>query len=364
MKKNFLTIAFMTSSALLQGMNNDGSVKWQTIAAVAGVTTVGGVAIWRATAPSDTQVLLDLGHKVTNKNLQKYNQEFDTSDKVADTESQVFENVTVKLQYNDLSQSIDSVQNELHHDAQALKELKNSIWFRSYFNNDVAAAWKRLDVSESNAVTLQPYVQKSQDCFIGYKKYETWRDYKIDMKEFTDSNQGDFIHFIQRHHLGSKGYPLLVVTAKLLQDITWINNLKGSDYPRLKDNFMQLRYNFIDWLVVSVQNDPRYEQEKRLDALDKEEQRKQVLVDTQLIQAQAQERLAQAASKQADTEAVKAKIAGQRLKLAKAANERDRVDARVRELRRSGCADRDIQRILNHEKFSAAVIGCFFGTND
>jgi len=368
MKKNFLALVLMTSSALLQGMNNDGSVKWQTIAAVAGVATVGGVALWRATAPSDAQVLADLSAQQGEKNLLKYNQEFNISDRAVDPESKLVENLTTKLGYADQFQDSATIKKQLGHDSQELTALKDSIWFRSFFNGGVATKWKELDTAEKNAVKLQPYMQGHNDFFVGWNKYKQNRDLDAYIETYCASYDGQqegqsaFLTAIRRHHLGSKGYPLLVVTSKLLNDIEWIQKLKSDTYPQLKLNLDQLRAKFMDHLYVAVKNNLEYDRELDLQRADDEEKRKQDLATATLLQAEAQVRSAEAANRQATIALQRVELDKKNFELKKQENERARINARVDELKRYGYTDRQIQAQLNSEGYTRALIGLFFGS--
>lgn len=368
MKKNFLALVLMTSSALLQGMNNDGSVKWQTIAAVAGVATVGGVALWRATAPSDAQFLADLSAQQGEKRLLKYNQEFNTSDRAVDPESKLVENLTTKLGYADQFQDSATIKKQLGDDSQELTALKDSIWFRSFFNGGVATKWKELDTAEKNAVKLQPYIHGHNDYFVGWNKYKehtelmTCIDIYFASPDGQREGQSAFLTAIRRHHLGSKGYPLLVVASKLLNDIEWIEKLRGEVYPQLKYNLNQLRTNFTDYLYVAITNNLEYDRELGLQRADDEEKRKQDLATATLLQAEAQVRLAEAANRQATIALQRVELDKKNLELKKQENERANINARVAELKRYGYSDRQIQAQLNSEGFARALIGLIFGS--
>lgn len=372
MKKNFLTIAFMMSSALLQGSHysynysynsrshNDQSLP--VIAAVVAVAAVGGVALWRATAPSDAQVLADINHVIAAKNLSKYNQTFNTSSFVANQESQLIEILTLQLGYADQYQDPVKIQQRLSYDAQELAALKDSIWFRSYFNSDVATKWNELKTAIMNIVQLQGFMEKHKNFFAGWHLYKYYLTYQSNMDCYLNSGQGDFLTFVRLQHIGHKGYPLILEVTKLLKDISWIQSLHDDLYPQLKYNLNQLRQSFIDKLVVALQYHPEYDRERNLQRQDDEEQRRDDLVKAQLLQAQAQARQADAANKQADIAARNLEIERQRLELEKQENERARINARIEELRRYGYSDYEIQQTLNREGFTRAIIDLIFGT--
>jgi len=372
MKKNFLTIAFMMSSALLQGNNYsynysydsrfDNEASLPVIAAVVGAAAVGGVALWRATAPSDAQILADINQIIAAKNLSKYNQIFNTSSFVANQESQLIEILTLQLGYADQYQDPVKIQQRLSSDAQELAALRDSIWFRSYFNSDVAAKWNELHQTLINVVQLQDYFKRHKNFFVGWNLYKHYLAYQSNMDYFINSNQGDFLTFLRLQHIGHKGYPLLLEVTILLQDIQWIQSLHDDVYPQLKYNLNQLRQTFIDKLVVAVQYHPEYDRERNLQRHDDEEQRKNDLVRIQMLQAQAQARQADAANKQADVAARNLEIERQRLELEKQENERARINARIEELRRYGYSDYEIQQTLNREGFTRAIIDLIFGT--
>jgi len=278
------------NSALLQGMNSDGSVKWQAIAAVA---TVGGVAIWRSTAPSDTQILADLDQEITTKNLRKYNQNFDTRSSAADQNIQVDEGALLtvarqnslvaigvkerllKTPYLEMLEGdlltlvyceplldVEVQQQRLNDDAEQLKKMKDSIWLRSFLNGEVAKQWTELNNLQSNAVALQPYIEKHKDYFTGWNKYKEWRRFQQEVDECTDF-KNPLVAFINQSRHEGQAYPLVDTMDKITQDITWINALEGIKYPMLKQKLHVLQAITLARFSSIIRDDFRYKAEMK-----------------------------------------------------------------------------------------------------
>jgi len=308
-------------------------------ATLAGVLVTGFV-VWRATAPSDEFVIQDIDNCMYHENLIKYEQIFQLKSKVDQQEQELLQNL-YKLNY-DQYQDFSTIQNNVRDDAHKFDILSGSIWFRSFFNVQVSKKYQELQLCYFQVKNLKIYLNQHANFFKGWGLCKEYKDL------FTKINlDGDAISSIRKLYLFDN-YPLLVFSAKLLKDILWIKNFKKDVYPIL-DNELANLFNYVSDIVVYVKNHDEYDKEKQRKYQDDEEQRKQDIVDAQLM-------IAQAAADQAKTIAINAQTERERLELEKQQNERACIQARVEELRRYGYSDQEIQRKLDFEGFTKALI--------
>ena len=348
-----------TRNKLLLLMLMLGSVDTQTrdeglfVVGAAGLA-VTGVIVWRVTAPSDEAVLQDVVRSVQDKNLEKYSQYFQLIS-TKDQQEQALMHNLYKLSYDNQYQDLQIVQSKLQRDAKELQALKNILWFRSFFNSEISSKYDNLEKYQLQVKHLEFYFNCHANFFKGWNLCSEYSQL-----EQKISFGGDAISSIRKLYLFDN-YPLVTFSAKLLQDVLWIKNLQKGLYPTLEKELVEL-YNYAADLAIFVKSNVEYDKEKQRQYQDDEEKRKQDIVNAQLIQAQAQLLAAQAAGRHADAAARNAQTEQQRLALEKENNERERVKARVEELRRHGYSDSEIQRQLDFEGFSRILIGWVFGT--
>ena len=354
MKNKLLLVTLMSASVCMQAMENDSAFKLKAAVAVAGVA-VTGIGLWRMTAPSDAVVLHDINQSIADKKLAKYNQTFDVVSKSGEQETQLETNLLNKLEHLDVYQQPSTIQMKLDIDGWALRDLKDGIWFRSFFNSDVSKKHADLANAQANAEKLKPYFKQHDNFFKGWNLVKEHIDFAA--KAQTD---GDWIRCIRKTYVGDKSYPLIYVAAKYLQDIKWIKDIKKGLYPKLDYELVSVRATAED-SVVWLQAHPEYEKEQRLELAHREDKRQQDLVDAQLMNAKSQLLAAQAASEQAQVAAQNVKLEQQRLSIEKDRNERERLNYRATELQRQGYSQRQIQQQLDNEGFTKALISLFFG---
>ena len=325
----FLLCALMSISFATQAADNDRYFGLKTAAVITGAA-ITGVAVWRMTAPSDAKVLEDLNNSSAAPIIRKYKQSFDTTDKHGQQEEKLTENLITKLRYKEFNEFPDKdvVQNELRQDATALKKAKSDIWFRSFFSEIVADTYENIHKAELNATKLQPYFKKHEDFFVGNILY---RDlYHFQQQRDNFANRNAFLESIQKHYILSKAYPILYVVEKLTKDLNWIEKLQGTVYPILKNNLEAWKALSLGIIIElqfgrDEQGICEYDVEMSRKLQEEENNRQNELVRIEALKANAQ-----------------------------------LINA---ELSRMGYTQQEVQRQLNNEGFTRAVIGLFFGSS-
>ena len=351
-RSKILILALMSGSVFIQPVDNDSLFKLKAAAAVVGVA-VTGVAVWRMTAPSDKDILVDINDALLRKDLQKYNQVSDlilnhrkTEEEIGEQEEDLLKNLTKQLNYRDQYQEQETIQKNLDTDAQELKKLKETIWFRSFFNSGVAQKYNEIDASRSQARDLKIYFRSHDNFFKGSTICK-------EHKEVTKNAllEQDFVRGIRKNYLGRQVYPLIYVAAKYIQDVQWIKSLKKGVYPELEDELDVVCTNAQD-SILALQDHPDYAKEQKNKA-------EQDVTSVQGMYAQAQLLSVQTAAQQASLAAQNLVVEQQRIAFEKERNERERVQARVEELKRYNYSDLAIQQQLNRDAIINKIMGWF-----
>jgi len=337
-KNKAFVLILMSGFVCIQAMDNDSILTFKAAAAVIGVA-VTGVTVWRMITPSDKDIIDDINLLILDKALTKYNQSFNIKNTLnkGEEEKELLINLIDKLGYPDQYQEQDTIQANLNKDAQELRNLQNSIWFRSYFNTNVASKYNEIDQSRLQARRLRAYF-KSHDKF--FKGYSICKE------------QNDLVRGIRKMYIGRQTYPLVYVVSQYIQDVQWIESLKKGVYPQLENKLHIICTNAQD-SILALQDHPEYIKEQ-------ERKDQQDIHSVSGMNAQAQLLAAQTAADQVKIATQNLLIAQQHLAYEKERNERERVNARVQELYRYGYSDMAIQQQLNCDKIVNMLKGFFW----
>lgn len=356
MKKiSLLLFICLFGSAPVQTHSQDNL--FATTVIVAAIATA-GVTLWRITAQDDMTIFNKINSfLITDEaNLQKYNQYFNIQTTYTEQETQLVENLLHTLQYQDQYISEQELQRDLSYHKKIIQDLKNSIWFRSFFNTTIAELYEELSYLESNIVTLQAYFKNHANFFKGWNLY---KEYSV-FRSMESQNFEDFIHSIKGHYLLQQGYPLILFTHKIISDLQWIEKLKKGVYPTLERHLQEIK-EFAIKKCVLIQSHSAYKDELKMQHEDQERQRLHDLAHIEMLKAQALLHSAQAAQHQADIAAKNIKIEQERLKLEQEENERKKIEARIEELKRLGYSPEEIQSKLYVDGFTIALLHLLFG---
>ena len=345
-RSKILILALMSGSVFVQAMDNDSLFKLKAAAAVVGVA-VTGIAVWRMTAPSDKDVVADINFTMLDKDLEKYKQAFDIDLKKVDQEKNLVDNLTKKLKYPDHYQEQNTIQANLDNDARELKNLKSTIWFRSFFNSDIADKYNEIEASRQQARDLKFYF-RSHDNFL--KGHNICKEHKnLAQNAFVEN---DLVRGIRKTYLGRQVYPLVYVVAKYIQDVQWMESLKKGMYPQLENELNTVCINAQD-SILTLQDHPDYAKEQKTKA-------EQDPTTVQGMHAQAQLLSAKTLSQQANIAAQNLIIEQQRVAFEKERNDREREQRRIEDLQRLHYSDVAIQQQLNFDRIINKIIGWFY----
>ena len=348
-RNKILILGLMSSSIFMQAMESDFNFKLKAAVAVVGIA-VAGVAAWRMTAPSDRDVVNDIDYSILDKKLAKYNQTFDVDSQHGDQEQKLVDNLIDKLDYSDQYQEQDIIQAHLHNDAQELKNLKESIWFRSFFNTEVSHKYNEIDASRLQARNLRCYFKHHDNYFKGCNILKAHKN--LIEQAYKES---DFVRGIRKAYIGHL-YPLMHFEDQYVKDVQWMRSCKKGDYPILENELKVLCANAED-SILELRGHAEYAREQ-------EKKERQDIHSVQGMHAQAELLSAQTAAHQAKTAAHNVTIEQQRIECEKAHNERERVQARVKELGRYGYSDLAIQQQLNRDRIINMIFGFFLAQNN
>lgn len=321
-------------------------------------TAVTGVTLWRITAQDDMTILNKINSFLMTheENLQKYNQHFNTQTTYGEKETQLVEILLHKLQYQDQYIFEQELQRDLSSNKKIIQSLKDSIWFRSFFSTAIAELYEKLTALEANIIALQSYFTNHASFFKGWNLY---KEYLL-FRSMESQNIDDFIYSIKGHYLLQKGYPLILFTNKIINDLQWIENLKKGVYPTLERHLQEIKA-FATRSCVLIQCHSLYKDELKMQYEDQERQRLYDLAHVEMLKAQALINSARAAQQQADIATKNVKIEQERLKLEQEENERKKIEARIEELKRLGYSPEEIQAQLYLDGFTATLLHLFFG---